>query len=276
MSRSTLHATAFARTIVYALALYGGADLARSVVAQTPPAARAYLPVAVQPTTAQQAGLADRVAALEATLSGVRRQGDDLIFSGVNVYVVSGAGKTDAAPNGKGNLIVGYNELRGGFDLEGRPEDRRGGSHNLVVGSANNYTSWGGVVTGIHNDSEGQYAALLGGHENTAAGDFSAALGGVENAITGDAAVAIGGSRNRSDGYWTLAAGGTENVVQDDWSAVLGGTKHALSPNALYATITGGQSNSVACEACSIAGGASIALDGSRNNAFAAGQLRSP
>lgn len=276
MSRPIQFAATLARTIVYALALYGGADLARGVIAQTPPPARAYLPLAVQATTAQQAGLADRVAALEATFAGVSRQGDDVIFGGVNVYVVSGAGKTDAEPNGKGNLIVGYNELRGGFDLLGRPEDRRGGSHNLVVGSANNYASWGGVVTGINNDSDGQYAAVLGGRENTASGDFSAALGGIANAITGDAAVAIGGSQNRSDGYWTLAAGGTENVVQGDWSAVLGGTKHALTPNALYATITGGQSNGVACEACSIAGGANIVLDGSRNNAFAAGQLRSP
>src|SRR5262249_31716375 len=64
-------------------------------------------------------------------------------FSGVNVQIVSGAGATDAPENGVGNVIIGYNETRptGGDD--------RSGSHNLVVGSRNNYTSHGGVVGGF-------------------------------------------------------------------------------------------------------------------------------
>jgi hypothetical protein len=37
--------------------------------------------------------------------------GTTLQFSGINVQVVSGSGITDGAVNGKGNLIVGYNEL---------------------------------------------------------------------------------------------------------------------------------------------------------------------
>ena len=40
--------------------------------------------------------------------------------------------------NGLGNVVIGYNELRGAGD-------DRSGSHNLVFGSRNNYSSYGGL-----------------------------------------------------------------------------------------------------------------------------------
>jgi hypothetical protein len=43
--------------------------------------------------------------------------------------------------NGLGNLIIGYNELRGSGD-------DRTGSHNLVLGSRNNHSSYAGIVGG--------------------------------------------------------------------------------------------------------------------------------
>ena len=48
------------------------------------------------------------------------------VFTGTNLLVVNGSGQTGGMTNGKGNLVVGYNE-----DLKGND---RTGSHNLVVG----------------------------------------------------------------------------------------------------------------------------------------------
>ena len=61
-------------------------------------------------------------------------------LTGVNVHIVSGSGSTDGDLNGLGNLIVGYNELQDDND--------RTGSHNIVAGSRNNYSSYGGLVVG--------------------------------------------------------------------------------------------------------------------------------
>jgi len=61
---------------------------------------------------AQIDGLQTRLAALETLLASVslRDGGATVRFTGVNVQVVSGSGTTDGALNGKGNLIIGYNE----------------------------------------------------------------------------------------------------------------------------------------------------------------------
>jgi len=87
------------------------------------------------------AGLTSRVAALEAKLSHVTVAGNDITISGANLYVNNGTGATDGPLNGLGNVIVGYNELRG-------TGDDRSGSHNLIVGSRNNFSSHGGLVVG--------------------------------------------------------------------------------------------------------------------------------
>jgi hypothetical protein len=50
-----------------------------------------------------------QLSALNTTLQGVTRSGDDITFSGVNVRIVSGSGTTSGTVNGLGNLIVGYN-----------------------------------------------------------------------------------------------------------------------------------------------------------------------
>ena len=76
--------------------------------------------------------LETQLAQVTALLANVTRgtvNGQDTIrFSGVNVQIVDGSGNTSGAVNGRGNLIVGYNELRGSGDV-------RTGSHNIVVGS---------------------------------------------------------------------------------------------------------------------------------------------
>jgi hypothetical protein len=80
-------------------------------------------------------------------------------FSGVNVQVTSGAGKTDSAIHGRGNLIVGYDGTRI------TSTSNKNGSHNLVIGPEHNYSSYGGLVTGLRNTVSEQHASVSGGVE---------------------------------------------------------------------------------------------------------------
>ena len=83
-------------------------------------------------------GLAHRLEAVEQKLAHVTSGPDEVTITGANLRIVNGLGATDTI-NGLGNLIVGYNEPRGAG------EDRRTGSHNVIVGEENNFISFGGV-----------------------------------------------------------------------------------------------------------------------------------
>ena len=84
-------------------------------------------------------------------------------IDGANLQVVNGQGTTNTT-NGLGNLIVGYNEL-GNFN-----GDDRTGSHNLVTGQANSFSSYGGLVAGQSNTVSGRWSSVSGGKDNTASG----------------------------------------------------------------------------------------------------------
>jgi hypothetical protein len=56
------------------------------------------------------AALEVRVAQLESLLVNLSVQGDNLVLTGMNFQIVDGSGDTAGEPNGRGNLIVGYNE----------------------------------------------------------------------------------------------------------------------------------------------------------------------
>lgn len=121
--------------------------------------------------------LAMRVAELESKTESMSvltdpKTGETTVrFTGVNVQVVNGTGSDWGGLNGVGNLIVGYNGLRGGGT------DVRTGSHNLVVGTYNNYSSVGGLVAGYFNTISGGFASVSGGSNNTAGG-LGASVGG--------------------------------------------------------------------------------------------------
>ena len=153
-------------------------------------------------------GLGERVTALEELLAGVSRvQLDDgqggtaetIRFDGVNLQVTNGTGRTGQEPNGTGNLIVGYN--RTPVD---RPADRTG-SHNIVCGDQNNYTSWGSLITGTRNISAARFANVLGGKEKVADEEWErvgAAHDDAEDFLTHVSVVQIpvGGERGGEDG----------------------------------------------------------------------------
>lgn len=124
-------------------------------------------------------------------INGVK--GPHLVFRGVNVHVQSGTGATADATSGLGNLIIGYNE-------QASPELSRLGAHNLVGGSQNGFSSYGGLVFGFGNKITGTYASAAGGENNTASGISSSVLGGRGRSATWQNATSFQGATNPSAG----------------------------------------------------------------------------
>ncbi len=140
------------------------------------------------------ASLAQYVTVDPNPINGVK--GPHVIFTGVNVHVRSGSGRTDdnGTPSGLGNLILGYNEgpvpsgpVPGGPDFTGAA---RTGSHNLVGGVQNAFSSVGGFVFGRANWISAQYATVSGGLNNMSAGLSSHVNGGSLNWANGENSLA--------------------------------------------------------------------------------------
>jgi hypothetical protein len=130
---------------------------------QGPPGPDVTAQIALLQTQVQD--LSARLAAAETKLAHVSVSGNDIYITGANLHVTSGSGATDGPVNGLGNVIIGYNEMRGGSG------DNRSGSHNLVVGSKNNYTSYGGFVGGLQTGVTAPFSTAFWGQ----AFDFRAA-----------------------------------------------------------------------------------------------------
>ena len=181
-----------------------------------------------------QGSLEGRVAALEATVAQqqaaitslqtklakvtVSADGNDITVSGANLHIVNGLGATDAKPlNGLGNLIIGYNESRKAY----HEADVRDGSHNLIVGSQNNYSSYAGICIGSYNTISAPFAAVSGGYENTASGFSGSVLGGSYNTASGRETCVSGGLGNTASGPLACVGGGynVTNVQGYGWSA---------------------------------------------------------
>jgi hypothetical protein len=115
----------------------------------------------------------------------------DLVVSGANLFIQNGLGQTKL--NGKGNLIVGYQD--GGWENY-VPE--RTGSHNLIVGDDHAYASYGCVVFGMKNTCRAPYATILGGQENEVlpSGLLATVAGGSRNKVNCDHSQLLGGTFN--------------------------------------------------------------------------------
>ncbi len=153
-----------------------------------------------------------------------RAPGRTIRFTGVNLQIVNGSGATNGwrdggdpgrepaldppnAPDGLGNLIVGYNEL--GQDNA----DLRTGSHNIVAGIKNNYTSAGGIVVGHHSTISGFLATVTGGNRNQATGSLASVSGGQLNRATGPVSSVSGGNSNIASGEKSSVSGGCDIEV---------------------------------------------------------------
>jgi len=192
------------------------------------------------------AALEARIATLENLLMHFSRAGDEITISGANLHIVDGSGTTDGPVNGLGNVIVGYNEPRG-------LGDDRTGSHNLVVGSAHNYQSYGGLVAGIYNNITGEYASVSGGYGNTASGLTSSVSGGLYNTASGGDASVSGGSDNSAVGQGSSICGGEYNFASSDYASVSGGRRNNAA--GMYSSVAGGADNISSGDYSSTSGG---------------------
>jgi hypothetical protein len=124
-------------------------------------------------------------------------------LSAVNLQVVDGSGATSTI-NGTGKVVIGY--------AEGTAGTSRTGSHDLILGSQNSWTSYGSLVGGSYNQATAPNTTALGyydtasgqwavaaGYDNTASGQNSAVLGGAINVASTNYASVTGGSGNTAD-----------------------------------------------------------------------------
>jgi hypothetical protein len=131
-------------------------------------------------------------------------------FSGVNVQVVNGEGKTESV-NGEGNLVIGYDE---------NASRTQTGSHNLILGEQQAFTSFGGLVAGYGNTISGREASVSGGALNTASGFYTSITGGLQNTAKVEAASVEGGSKNVAEGRFASIFGGKELTAKTEYEAI--------------------------------------------------------
>lgn len=158
--------------------------------------------------------------------------GPHVIFTGVNVHIRSGF-PDSFVQNGRGNLIVGYNESAGYSPAE------RGGSHNIVVGPYHRYNFGVGFVTGYNSRLGGFGSSVSGGKSNIAGADFASVSGGSNNQAIGGASSVSGGDSNIAGGSNASVSAGLMNDATGDLSSVSGGFNNAAT--AQYSTVGGGK-----------------------------------
>lgn len=165
----------------------------------------------------------NRLAALETKTASMEAQTVNgqasVVFSDVNVHIRSGSGSTTGAVNGRGNLVVGYDEAR-------TSGSAKTGSHNLVLGTSNNYTSFGGIVGGSSNAITNNYASVISGANNTASGSRSVIVTGDFNEATGTYSSIVTGSSNDATGTGSVAISGSQNISSGGDSVVVTGSSN--------------------------------------------------
>jgi uncharacterized coiled-coil protein SlyX len=169
-------------------------------------------------------------------------------LAGANLQIVNGLGSTDTI-NGLGNLIVGYDEVNtfltislthcsdGDYGDQASCEDagevwshsHKSGSHYLVAGSQNNYSQFGGIVTGYRNFATNGYSTVTGGTGNIARGRSSSVSGGALNTASGTYSSVSGGYDNMASNEYSSVSGGYRNTASGTYSSVSGGNTRSAS-----------------------------------------------
>ena len=188
-----------------------------------------------------------RLFALETLLADVTLDPNgDLVIEGVNLHIRSGSGATDSEVNGRGNLIVGYDEV-GDFGSD------KSGSHNVVIGTGHSYISYGGLVAGYQNQIVAPYASVSGGEHNTASGPVSSVNGGRFNTASGDWSSVSGGQSNTASTFLSSVSGGYANTASGEASSVSGGGLNVASGG--FSTVSGGGRNTAGGYWSTVGGG---------------------
>jgi hypothetical protein len=171
--------------------------------------------------------------------------------TGANVQIVNGEGKT-ATTNGEGNLVIGYDENTGTERIGGMP-GKQTGSHNLILGIEQEYTSFGGLVAGETSSVTAPWASVTGGSSNTARAPWASVTGGSVNTASGEAASVSGGLGNTASERWASVSGGQENTASGFISSISGGLRNTASNE--EASVSGGYKNAAGFNFSSIFGG---------------------
>lgn len=208
------------------------------------------LETAQKTTTSNLASLNSNVSTLDTKThyltTGIDANGyPSSYFTACNVYIQNGLGSTSGLSsdplgldglhpgkltrypitNGLGNLIIGYNEHpvpKG----QKRPPLSVNGSHNLILGGGNQYSSFGGIIGGAENSSIAPYSSVLNGYSSVASAYFATVQGGTINFAHGIASSVSGGSGNlAANPESTVSGGGNLKVLTDfGWA---GGSYHS-------------------------------------------------
>ncbi len=250
--------------------------------------------------------LLDYVEVTDVTAGGVTYP--TVRFHGCNVQLVNDLGATNGYPaditatddsvvvNGLGNFVIGYNEERTDVTDPGYSVNVRTGSHNIVVGSRNNYSSFGGYAGGTTNEASGPFAVVLGGRNNFAIGESSTVAAGQFNRATGllssivgggapgfdDGNIASGarstvsgGCTNEASGPFSSVTGGRQNEASSGWSSVTGGggetAPEGNSATAEYSVVSGGRTNAASGTAAAVSGGIGNTASGLTSSASGGG-----
>jgi hypothetical protein len=96
--------------------------------------------------------------------------------------------------------VLGYDENEG--------KHAQTGSHNLILGFEQTFTSFGGIVGGYDNTISGPYASVTDGSANIASEDYATVSDGYKNTASGE---------------YSLVGAGRENKAEGNFSALLGG-----------------------------------------------------
>jgi hypothetical protein len=189
--------------------------------------------------------------------------------TGANLQIVSGSGKTNGPVNGAGNLIIGYDDVAEcpteTFFCHESPHPQTG-SHNLVLGTSQEYTSYGAILGGLINSASAPYtfavgygnkvtagaASISGGTSNTASGFKASVSGGEANHASGNNSSVSGGLSNEASESDAWAAGGSQNTASNR-ASVVGGVNNKAT--GVGSAILGGSKNKVSGEDSSVSGG---------------------
>lgn len=137
-----------------------------------------------------------------------------MFITGANLVLRNGMNKT-ASWNGKGNLILGYNE----------GNVPRGGSHNVIVGAGHAYQTHSNIISGYGNSVLLPQNASPSDPSNFNLYGGSAILGGTGNSVEGQYASLIGGSANRltASATGSAACGGNNKSLTNQFDVECGG-----------------------------------------------------
>lgn len=260
------------------------------------------LKLAVEAAERRNVELQNRIRNLEAALSNVRALNSVLSvegvngvrtvrLTGVNLQVVNGLSRTETI-NGAGNLIIGYDEPNSFTSKpicsQARALNRalitdeagclaaggvfstqhKSGSHNLVLGTQNGYSSFGGIVGGRFNYINEIFASVLGGVDNRASGQFSAIVSGQGHLAQESGATVLGGIGNQALSRNSSITGGVGNLATGENSSITGGERNTASGRT--STVAGGLLNTASGQGATVAGGRNNVASGA-NSTIAGG-----